>query len=221
MNTRIVIGLSVFVILLLVGAGVFVMFYADSSIQQVRVYEVPEYTEPQPNAQVVVTDTTVSEPEPYVSETADSSSSDLAVADETIIASDEVLNEFDMALADVEEEEVETTDSAYAAALNPPTPPTRGLIDLIDAVPDDATYDEFERTMTDYVLTYYPLAALEPEEVSQLDPQAKAAYDRQEAALHKEVMDMIKEDFASVSPEMLATFPADMANLFEKEGLMP
>ena len=221
MNTRIVIGLSVFVILLLVGAGVFVMFYADSSIQQVRVYEVPEYTEPQPNAQVVVTDTTVSEPEPYVSETADSSSSDLAVADETIIASDEVLNEFDMALADVEEEEVETTDSAYAAALNPPTPPTRGLIDLIDAVPDDATYDEFERTMMDYVLTYYPLAALEPEEVSQLDPQAKAAYDRQEAALHKEVMDMTKEDFASVSPEMLATFPADMANLFEKEGLMP
>ena len=221
MNTRIVIGLSVFVILLLVGAGVFVMFYADSSIQQVRVYEVPEYTEPQPDAQAVVADTTVSEPEPYVSETADSSNSDLAVADETIIVSEEVLNEFDMALADVEEEAVETTDSAYAAALNPPTPPERGLIALIDAAPDDATYEEFERRMTDYALTYYPLAVLEPEEVSQLDPQAKAAYDRQEAALHKEVMDMIKDDFASMSPEMLATFPADMTNLFEKEGVLP
>lgn len=221
MNTRIVIGLSAFVILLLVGAGVFVMFYADSSIQQVRVYEVPEYTEPQPDAQAVVADTTFSEPEPHVSETTDSSNSDLAVADETIIVSEEVLNEFDMALADVEEEAVETTDSTYAAALNPPTPPERGLIALIDATPDDATYEEFEERFTEYTLTYYPLTMLEPEEVALLDPEAKAAYERQKAASHKEFIDMLREDFASMSPEMLATLPGDMKELFEKEGILP
>lgn len=221
MNTRIVIGLSVFVILLLVGAGVFVMFYADSSIQQVRVYEVPEYTEPQPDAQAVVADTTVSEPEPYVSETADSSNSDLAVADETIIVSDEVLNEFDMALADVEEEAVETKDSAYAAAMNPPTPPTRGLVTLIDSFPDDGTYEEFESYLTDYALTYYPLTLLEPEEVRLLIPQVKAAYDQQKAAFHKEFVDMFKEDFAAASPEMLSRITGDMATLFKKEGILP
>lgn len=221
MNTRIVIGLSAFVILLLVGAGVFVMFYADSSIQQVRVYEVPEYTEPQPDAQAVVADTTFSEPEPHVSETTDSSNSDLAVADETIIVSEEVLNEFDMALADVEEEAVETTDSTYAAALNPPEAPPRGFINLIENMPDDATDEEFEARFTEYTLTHYPLTMLEPHEVNLLDSQAKAAYDRQQAASHKEAMDMIKETFGSMPPEILATFPTDMTNLFEKEGLLP
>ncbi len=116
---------------------------------------------------------------------------------------------------------IDETVNADAAALNPPEAPPRGFINLLESMPDDTTYEEFEKRFTEYTLTYYPLTMLEPEEIDLLGPEAKAAYDRQQAASHKEVMDMIREDFASMDPEILATFPAEMRDLFEKEGILP
>ena len=121
----------------------------------------------------------------------------------------------------VQQAGIDETVNADAAALNPPTPPTRGLIDLIESIPDDATYAEFEARFMEYTLTYYPLTMLEPHEIALLDPEAKAAYERQQAASHKEAMDMIREDFASASPEMLGMLTAEMRDLFEKEGILP
>ena len=120
MKPRLVVGISVSIILLLVGIGVFVVPNMDSTVQQVRVYEVPEYTEPQPDVTVVV-DTAASVPQSFVSGTTNNSSSDLAV---------------------------DPMDNAYAAALNPPAPPSGGLIAVVDAPElEDASYEEFEEAM--------------------------------------------------------------------------
>ena len=54
------------------------------------------------------------------------------------------------------------------------------------------------------------MVALEPEEVSQLDEWTRAAYDRQKAAVHKEVFDMARDAFASTLPELIVMFPPDL-----------
>lgn len=209
MNRRmLVIGISIVVALLLVG-----------------VYETPSTRTDQQNASMplVLSSPVAREKAAFQADVQrELDGADLLVeqvdreADSFLEASEPVEPE----IVDVGQDE-ESEDDAYAAALNPPMPPTRGLINLIDALPDDATYEEFEERFTEYTLTYYPLTMLEPREVRLLGPQAKEAYERQKAASHKEFVDMFKEDFASASPEMLAMLTAEMRDLFEKEGILP
>lgn len=217
--------------LLLVGAGVFIR-HASKPIEVVKVYQVP-------NAQSTVDSKSL----PLALFSPVAKEKDVLKADvqrqidevdryierqnqlriENSKHRDPFLEEsesLDTEIGDLGQN-TQSEDDKYAAALNPPTAPTRGLINLLESLPDDATYEEFEARFTDYTLTYYPLTMLEPHEVDLLGPEVKAAYDRQQAASHKEAMDMIKETFGSMPPEILATLPTDMKNLFEKEGVLP
>ena len=225
MNTqRLVIGIRVAVILLLVGVYVFIM-HASKPIEVVKIYETPDARTDQQKGSMPLALSS-----PVAREKAAFEADVQRELDATDLSVEQVDRQKDPFLEESEsvepevayyEQAEESEDTAYTAALNPPTAPPRGLINLLESLPDDTTYEEFEERFTEYTLTYYPLTMLEPEEVDLLGPEAKAAYDKQKAASHKEAMDMIKETFGSMPPEILATFPAEMTNLFEKEGLMP
>lgn len=225
MNTRmLVIGISVAVILLLVGVYVFIM-HASKPIEVVKIYETPDARTDQQKGSMPLALSS-----PVAREKAAFEADVQRELDATDLSVEQVDRQKDPFIEESEsvepevayyEQAEESEDPAYAAALNPPTAPTQGLIDLLESLPDDATYEEFEQRFTEYTLTYYPLTMLEPHEVSLLGPEAKVAYDKQQAASHKETMDMIRETFGSMSPEILATLPTDMKNLFEKEGVLP
>lgn len=225
MNTRrLVIGISVAVILLLVGAYVFIM-HASKPIEVVKIYETPDArTDQQKGSMPLALSSPVAREkaafEADVQRELDAI--DLSV-EQVDRQKDPFIEESESVEPEVAyyEQAEESEDTAYAAALNPPTAPTRGLINLLESLPDDTTYEEFEQRFTEYTLTYYPLTMLEPEGVDLLGPEAKAAYDKQKAASHKEAMDMIREDFASASPELLGMLTPDMRDLFEKEGVLP
>ncbi len=205
-------------VILIVVVGV-IIHLRNAPVEHVKVYEV-QYEIEAPEPIVVRSASRVPASSADVSETAEawSEPEEATHYDDTPVTSEfmEVRGAEEVAGA-----EEDVWDELPAAAMNPPTPPTRGLVTLIDSFPDDGTYEEFELRLTDYAFTYYPLTMLEPEEVRLLDPRAKAAYDRQKAAFHKEFVDMFKEDFASMSSDVLSMITPDMATLFEKEGILP
>ncbi len=226
MNTRmLVIGTSVALVLLLVGVGVFISHNMNASAP-IKVYELPDSTSITEYVPAPVLAVGEGEVKPAHNTSGETPSAVPIVesSSDTIHYEDELaplIDDLDTGQVAIINESAAVEDSEHAAALNPPTPPTRGLVNLINATPDDSTGEELEQRIMEYTRTYYPLTVLEPHEVSLLDPQAKAAYERQQAAAHKEAMDMIKETFGSMPLEILATFPADMMNTFEKEGLLP
>ena len=204
--------LGIAVILLLVMIGVFLFYKPVVHIESMEGYN-PNEIAPKLAKAVIESDqqpsisTDESDVDSVLREDLDES---LPFFDETETIQEEVISEA-----------VDESDSEYLASLNPPQAPERGLVNLIDSLSDDTTYEEYEQRLTDYTLTYYPLTMLEADEISQLSSRVQEAYNRQKKAFHQEFIAMFREDFASASPEDLAIIPGDMTELFEKEGVLP
>ena len=73
---------------------------------------------------------------------------------------------------------------------HPPPPPAGGIDALLEGIANEGITNEVvvDARMNEYVLTYYPLVALEDDVVSQLDDRQRAEYKRQNDALDKELL---------------------------------
>ena len=63
-------------------------------------------------------------------------------------------------------------------------------------------YTNVKEALAGYIRTYYPLAVLDAESINLLDPQGKAEYDRQKAALDKEILDSLRDIIAPTPGEV-------------------
>ena len=66
----------------------------------------------------------------------------------------------------------------------PPTPPMGGIYSVLEGITDE---EVGQARVLAYMLTYYPLVALEDHVVSQLNDWQRAEYKRQNDALDKEI----------------------------------
>ena len=100
--------------------------------------------------------------------------------------------------AQVQQARVERSDVADDSAaapdasmpfFAPPAPPEGGINALIEG----GTQTDVKEALAGYIRTYYPLVTLDAESISLLDPQGKAEYERQKAALDKEILDSLRD----------------------------
>ena len=94
---------------------------------------------------------------------------------------------------------------------NPPPPPAGGIDAFMEGIANEGITDEVVGVarVNKYMLTYYPLVALEDDVVSQLDDKQRAEYKRQNDALDKEVFG---SDYKKV--ESLLRVPIIVLNIF-------
>ena len=98
-------------------------------------------------------------------------------------------------------ERVEDSDAAPDASMPffaPPVPPEGGINALIAG----GAQTDVKAALAGYIRTYYPLAVLDAESINLLDPQGKAEYDRQKAALDKEILDSIRDTIVPTPGEV-------------------
>ena len=98
-------------------------------------------------------------------------------------------------------ERVEDSDAAPDASMPffaPPVPPEGGINALIAG----GAQTNVKEALAGYIRTYYPLAVLDAESINLLDPQGKAEYDRQKAALDKEILDSIRDTIVPTPGEV-------------------
>ncbi len=98
-------------------------------------------------------------------------------------------------------ERVEDSDAAPDASMPffaPPVPPEGGINALIAG----GAQTNVKEALAGYIRTYYPLAVLDAESINLLDPQGKAEYDRQKAALDKEILDSLRDIIAPTPGEV-------------------
>ena len=80
----------------------------------------------------------------------------------------------------------------------PPAPPEGGINALIEG----GAQTDVKAALAAYIRTYYPLVTLDAESINLLDPQGKAEYERQKAALDKELLDSIRDTIAPTPGEV-------------------
>ena len=98
-------------------------------------------------------------------------------------------------------ERVEDSDAAPDASMPffaPPVPPEGGINALIAG----GAQTDVKEALAGYIRTYYPLAVLDAESINLLDPQGKAEYDRQKAALDKEILDSLRDTIVPTPGEV-------------------
>jgi hypothetical protein len=98
-------------------------------------------------------------------------------------------------------ERVEDSDAAPDASMPffaPPAPPEGGINALIEG----GAQTDVKAALAAYIRTYYPLVTLDAESINLLDPQGKAEYDRQKAALDKEILDSIRDTIVPTPGEV-------------------
>ena len=105
---------------------------------------------------------------------------------------------------------------------HPPPPPAGGIDALLEGIANEGITNEgitnevvVDARMNEYVLTYYPLVALEDDVVSQLDDRQRAEYKRQNDALDKE---LLGSEYTLVKKvESLLRVPITVLNILRKE----
>ena len=100
---------------------------------------------------------------------------------------------------------------------HPPPPPAGGIDALLEGITNEGITNEVvvDARMNEYVLTYYPLVALEDDVVSQLDDRQRAEYKRQNDALDKE---LLGSEYTLVKKvESLLRVPITVLNILRKE----
>ena len=100
-----------------------------------------------------------------------------------------------------------------ASYFQPPTPPAGGIDSVLDSITDE---DVGEARVLEYILTYYPLAGLEDDVVSQLNDQQRAEYKRQNDALDKELLGSWYAPIKKV--ESLLRVPITVLNILSNES---
>ena len=118
------------------------------------------------------------------------------------------------------DEEWTVVADAGVPYVRPPDPPPRGPISLLDSLTEDATEETFKATMMGYIKTYYPLVDMNPAVINQSDERVKAEYERQNAALDREMFEMVRDTFGSISPEYLDMLPLEWLDILREEGLI-
>ena len=113
-----------------------------------------------------------------------------------------------------EERAAETDDIMPFFA--PPVPPEGGINTLIEG----AAQTNIKEALTAYIRTYYPLVTLDTESINLLNPQGKAEYERQKAALDKELFDLLRGSISPTPGEVPSTFPQELIDTLRTEGLI-
>ena len=86
----------------------------------------------------------------------------------------------------------------------PPAPPEGGINTVIEG----GAQTDVKEALAGYIRTYYPLVTLDAESISLLNPQGRAEYERQKAALDKELLDSLRDVIAPTPGETSRWFVA-------------
>ena len=113
-----------------------------------------------------------------------------------------------------EERAAETDDIMPFFA--PPVPPEGGINTLIEG----AAQTNIKEALTAYIRTYYPLVTLDTESINLLNPQGKAEYERQKAALDKELFDLLRGSISPTPGEVPSTFPQELIDTLRTDGFI-
>lgn len=113
-----------------------------------------------------------------------------------------------------EERAAETDDIMPFFA--PPVPPEGGINALIEG----AAQTNIKEALTAYIRIYYPLVTLDTESINLLNPQGKAEYERQKAALDKELFDLLRGSISPTPGEVPSTFPQELIDTLRTDGFI-
>lgn len=96
----------------------------------------------------------------------------------------------------------------------PPVPPEGGINALIASTPQS----DMKQALAGYIRTYYPLVTLDAASIKQLNPQGKAEYDRQKAALDQELLDSISGSIAPTPGGIDSGYPQELMEMLRRGG---
>ena len=98
----------------------------------------------------------------------------------------------------------------------PPAPPEGGINALIENTPAP----NVKEALAGYIRTYYPLVILDAESIGLLNPQGKAEYERQKAALDKELFDSVRDLISPTPGDIPQGYPQDLIEMLREEDLI-
>ena len=113
-------------------------------------------------------------------------------------------------------EGVEGSDAASDGAMPffaPPVPPEGGINALIEG----GAQTDVKEALAAYIRTYYPLVTLDAESISLLDSHGKAEYERQKAALDKELLGSLRDMIVPTPGEVSSDLSQELIDLLRSE----
>lgn len=113
-----------------------------------------------------------------------------------------------------EETPADTNDAIPFFA--PPDAPPGGISALIES----ATQANVKGALQAYIRTYYPLVVLDAKSINLLNRQGRAEYERQKAALDKELFDSIRGSISPTPGDIQQGYPRELIDMLRQDGFI-